>query len=136
MKFYVSTYNKKNQLYICKINQNGNISIFNSKNFFRKIPYMYRKKDKIAIALKMSNNEKNAGIAIMDKEFNIEKTYLQEESYTHIYNGKKYIIAASYHQGCILILNKENKKIIKKKYESSKIHNVGKIYGNNKRFPN
>lgn len=131
MNIFISTYSDKRNLYKCKVNKEGKISIIKKTEMEEFASYLYRKGSKIGIALKKSENSNKAGIAIYNKNLRCVYKCENENSYTHIFMNKKYIIAGSYHNGNILIMNNKNKKqhsIVH--YKDSKIHNVGKFIKN------
>lgn len=130
MNIYVSTYSNKKILYKCEIKKNGIINIEKRIKMNDYVSYMIRFNSKIAIALKKSSEENKAGIALLNKNLKCEYEYKNDNSYTHIYINKKYIIAGSYHNSNILIINRKNKKSNLVKIEKSKIHNVGKLFKN------
>ena len=128
MNIYVSTYSNKKFLYKCVIKNNGIIKIEKRIKMNDYASYINRFHSKIAIALKKSSEKNKAGIALLNKNLKCEYEYKNDNSYTHIYIDKKYIIAASYHDSNILIINQKNKKSSLVKIEKSKIHNVGKLF--------
>lgn len=128
MKIYVSTYSDKKFLYKCVIKNNGIISIEKRVKMDDYVSYINRFHSKIAIALKKSSKENKAGIVLLDKNLKHKYEYKNDNSYTHIYIDKKYIIAASYHNSNILIRNQRGKQNNLIKIEKSKIHNVGKLF--------
>ena len=128
MNIFVSTYNNNKKVYKLDVNSRGVISVIKEVTMNNYISYIYRFHSKIAIALKKSSEENKAGIALLNKNLECEYEYKNDSSYTHIYIDKKYIIAASYHDSNILIINQRNKQNNLIKIEKSKIHNVGKLF--------
>lgn len=128
MKVYVSTYSNKKFLYKCVIKNSGIIKIEKRIKMNDYASYINRFHSKIAIALKKSSKENKAGIALLSKNLKCKYEYKNNNSYTHIYIDKEYIIAASYHDSNILIINSKSKKSSLVKIEKSKIHNVGKLF--------
>lgn len=130
MNIFVSTYSNNKNTYKFNIDRNGIIHIIQKVKMNDYVSYMYRYHSKIAIALKKSSEENKAGIALLNKNLKCEYECKNDNSYTHIYINKKYIIAGSYHNSNILIINRKNKKSNLVKIEKSKIHNVGKLFKN------
>ena len=131
MNIFISTYSDKKSIYKCKVNRKGKISILKYIEMNAYPSYLYRKNFRIGIALKKDENNDEAGIAIWNKNLECIYKYNNQNSYTHIFIDNKYIIAGSYHNGNILIINKKDiKRNIVINYKNSKIHNVGKIKKN------
>lgn len=112
MNIFVSTYSNNKNTYKFNIDRNGIIHIIQKVKMNDYVSYMYRYHSKIAIALKKSSEENKAGIALLNKNLKCEYECKNDNSYTHIYINKKYIIAGSYHNSNILIINRKNKKVI------------------------
>ena len=128
MNIYVSTYSNKKFLYKCVIKNNGIIKIEKRIKMNDYASYINRFHSKLAIALKKSSEKNKAGITLFNKNLKCEYEYKNHNSYTHIYINKKYIIAGSYHNSNILIINRKSKESNLVKIEKSKIHNVGKLF--------
>ena len=129
MKFWVSAYNKK--IYKINLDKNGRMQEIGNVELTAYPSYIYRYKNKIAVALKKGKNDKaKAGILILDKNLKIKYNHQNNISYTHIYMNHKYLLAASYHQGEILIISKKAKKICSEIIKNSRIHNVGQLKRN------
>ena len=127
MKFYISSYGHKKNVYQCNITDTGNIAILNSREMAGFPSYLSVYQNEISVALKKTGDTEQGGICILNKELKQQKTYYQEDSYTHVFQYEKYLLAASYHQGNIFIADKKTgneKKIV---YERAKIHQVGKL---------
>lgn len=127
MNIFISTYSDKKNLYKCKLNKKGEISIVKEIQTEEYVSYLHRRNSEIAVALKKSKNSNRAGIAVYNSDLKCIYKYDNESSYTHIFMNRKYMIAGSYHNGNILIINNKNKEHIVIPYNSSKIHNVGKF---------
>ena len=129
MKFWVSAYNKK--IYKINLSKNGKMQEIGNIELTAYPSYMYNYKNEIAVALKKENNDKaKAGVLVLDKNLKIKYKHQNNISYTHIYMNHKYLLAASYHQGEILIINKKENNFHNKIIENSRIHNVGQLERN------
>lgn len=126
MKLWVSSYSKI--LYEIILNRKctkiKEIKKINLKSY---PSYIYKFKNHVAIALKENEEQSCSGVTIYNRKNQSFNDYYMSFSFTHVYMDKEYILAGSYHQGAICILNRENNKIILHKYKNSKIHNAGRI---------
>lgn len=127
MNFFVSSYENKKRIYKCNISETGNIAILNSKEMSGYPSYINIYNNEIAVALKKKYNDEKGGICILNRKLEVIKTFYCEDSYTHVYQDDKYIVAASYHEGHILIIDKTSGMKSKVYFENSKIHQVGNI---------
>lgn len=129
MDLWISSYEKN--IYKLKINKGcTKVKEIEEKKITCYPSYICKYGNKIAVALKKNDGEKTTGIIILNNKMENIFEFYNEVSYTHIYIDNKYILAGSYHEGEILIINQKNKNIDIKKYENSKIHNVGKLSKN------
>ena len=129
MKLWIASYNKL--IYELKINSNKWKVIDMKEVKLESFPsYLYKYKNYIAVALKENDKKEYSGIKVVNLKDNKSFEYYNHKSYTYIYMDKNYIIAASYHQGEILVINRKTNEKFFKKFDRGKIHNVGKIKKN------
>lgn len=120
MNIFISTYSDKKNLYKCKLNKKGEISIVKEIQTEEYLSYLHRRNSEIAVALKKSKNSNRAGIAVYNTDLKCIYKYDNESSYTHIFMNRKDMIAGSYHNGNILIINNT-------KYELKNTINLNKL---------
>lgn len=128
MKVWVSAYNKK--IYKINLDKNGKMQREGNIELNAYPSYMYRYKDEIAIALKKENDKAKAGVLVLSKNLKIQYKHQNNVSYTHIYMNNKYLLAASYHQGEILIIDRTDNSFHNETIANSRIHNVGQLKRN------
>lgn len=130
MNIYISSYDKNKLITGLKMEENGKTKkVFEFEN--PAFPsYLKKYGENLYVALKKENVNSISGILeykIFDDSIKTNKLYESEFSFTHLYIDSNYILGASYHQGAIQIFNKNDFSSFIKKYENSKIHNVGYI---------
>lgn len=131
MNFYVASYGSLKEVYLCSIDKKGNIKNKLSVRLEGYPSYIHKYGKHISISLKKVKENEKGGLVICQKNnLDVAYKYLEDISYTHIYEDSKYIILASYHQGLIKVINKKNNKQNVSKYKNGKIHQVGRINEN------
>ncbi len=130
MNIYISSYNKSKTITILDIDRKGKITKRSECENPSFPSYLKKYNENLYVSLKKDDEESISGILeykIIDKHIIKNKLYKSDFSFTHLYVDSKYIIGASYHQGVIEIFEKESSLSFTKKYNNSKIHNVGYI---------
>lgn len=130
MNLYISSYDESKTITLLSLDENRKITKIAEHENFSFPSYLKRYNQKLYVALKKEYEDSVSGILeydIMRNNIIKNKLYKSNFSFTHLYIDDKYILGASYHQGLVEIFEKENNFSFIKKYNNSKIHNVGYI---------